>query len=168
MVTLTSFVDEFPKKVAAEKAAKSIAGVKAVAEDIIVKYGDNYKTTDKEIAKAAVRALELNTSVPREKLMVKVDDGYIFLSGELKWDYQKNAAKNTIQNLQGVKGVINNITIYKETPPTEVAHKIMEAFKRSADIDANTITVKIEGHTAILTGTVNSLKEKDDATRAAF
>ncbi|TLP81734.1 BON domain-containing protein [Maribacter sp. ACAM166] len=168
VVTLTGFVDAFSKKVAAEKAAKSVAGVKAVAEDIQIKYGDDYRKTDQEIAKAAVNALEWNASVPNNKILVKVDDGYIVLTGDVTWKYQKNAAKRTIENLLGVKGVVNNIEIIQKVEPKEVKEQIEKAFERSADIDAQHVLVKIEGSVVTLTGTVSSIKEKDDATKAAF
>src|SRR5690606_14123973 len=83
IVTLSGVVNEYHKKAMANKAAKSVAGVKAVAEDIVVKYGDDYKKTDKEIEKAAVNALEWNATVPKEKIMVFVEDGYIYWSGEV-------------------------------------------------------------------------------------
>ncbi|TLP81735.1 BON domain-containing protein [Maribacter sp. ACAM166] len=168
VVTLTGFVDEFPKKVAAEKAAKSVAGVKAVAEDIEVKYGDNYKKTDKEIAKAAVNALEWNASVPKEKVMVKVDNGYIYLTGELPWEYQKNAAKRTIQNLLGVKGVINNIEITPTAKPENIGKEIQKALERSADLEAKGIRVQVDGRTVQLKGRVHSHLEKELAENAAY
>jgi osmotically-inducible protein OsmY len=168
VVTLTGFVDAYPKKVAAEKAVKNVAGVKAVAEDIQVKYGDDYKKTDKEIAKAAVNALEWNATVPKEKVMVKVDNGYIYLTGELSWEHQKDAAKRTVENLLGVKGVISNINIEKKAKSLEIKENIKNAYKRSADIDASKITISIDGHIVKLTGTVTSIKEKEDAEKAAF
>ena len=168
IVTLTGFVNDYPKKIAAERAAKNIAGVKAVAEDIEVKYGDEYKKTDKEIAKAAVTALEWSASVPKEKVMVKVENGYIYLTGELPWAYQKKAAKRTVQNLLGVKGVINSIKIEQKVKTKKVKEEIKKAYERSADIDADKINVEVEGHIVKLTGTVSSVKEKEDAEKAAF
>ncbi len=168
IVTLTGFVDGYPKKMAAEKAAKEVAGVKAVASDIEVKYGNEYKKTDKEIAKAAVNALDWNATVPQEKILVKVDNGFVFLSGEVAWGYQKDAAKRTIENLLGVKGVFNNIEIVPIVEPGKVTEKILKAFERSADIDADHVTVTVQGSEVTLTGTVSSIKQKDDATNAAF
>lgn len=168
IVTLSGVVNRYGKKIAAEKAVKNVAGVKAVAEDIEVKYGDDYKKTDKEIAKAVVNALEWNASVPKEKVMVRVDDGYVHLSGELPWAYQKKAAKRTVQNLLGVKGVINNISIEQKVKPVEVKDRITKAFERSANINASHIEVKADGHTVKLSGTVTSIKEKEEAEKAAF
>ncbi len=168
VVTLSGVVNEYAKKVAANKVAKSVVGVKAVAEDIEVKYGDDFKKTDKEIAKAAVNALEWNATVPKEEVMVFVEDGYIYLSGEVPWDYQRNAAKRTLQNLLGVKGVINNIEIGPKVEPHNVEEQITKSFERSADLEAKGIRVQADGHTVQLKGRVHSIKEKELAEKAAY
>ena len=168
VVTLTGIVNEFSKKVAAKKAVKSVVGVKAIAEDIEVKYGDDYKKSDQEIAKAAVNTLEWNASVPKEKVMIAVENGYIYLSGKVDWEYQKNSAKRAVAYLMGVKGVVNNIEIQPKVKPSDVKDKIARAFKRSADVDASEILIDVEGSTVRLRGTVNSIKEKEDAQSAAF
>jgi len=168
VVTLSGVVDEYSKKVAAEKATKKVAGVKAVAEDIEVKYGDDFKKTDKEIAKVAVNALEWNSSIPKEKIMVKVEDGYIYLTGEVPWEYQKSAAKNTVLNLLGVNGVINNIEIGPKVEPHNVEEQITKALERSADLEAKGTRVQADGHTVQLKGRVHSIKEKELAEKAAY
>lgn len=168
IVTLNGVVNDYSKKMAAEKAAKNVSGVKAVAEDIEVKYGDNYKKTDKEIAKAVVSAMEWNSSVPENKISTKVENGWVYLSGEVPWEYQKNAAKRSVENLLGVNYVMNNITIKQAIKPTDIKKRITKAFERSADIDAKNITVSAEGHTVKLRGKVHSLKEKDEARKAAY
>jgi len=168
VVTLSGVVDSYTKKVAAEKAIKGVVGVKAVAEDIEVKYGISYKKTDKEIAKAVVDALKWNFSVPEDKVNVKVEDGWVYLTGELKWGYQKDSAKNAVQNLLGVKYVVNNITLKQTIKPVDIESRIKKAFERSADIDAKAITVTTHDHTVKLRGKVHSLKEKDEARKAAY
>ena len=168
VVTLSGVVNEYAKKVAAEKAVKSVKGVKAVAEDIEVKYGDSYKKTDKEIAKSVVTALDWAATVPKEKVMVKVEDGHVYLSGELPWAYQKNAAKRAVESLLGVKQVYNNIHIEQKVKSYEVKDMIKKAFERSANIDSSKVNVEVDGHTVTLTGTVSSIKEKEDALNAAF
>jgi len=168
VVTLSGVVDSYTKKVAAEKAIKGVVGVKAVAEDIEVKYGTSYKKTDKEIAKAVVDALKWNFSVPEDKVTVKVEDGWVYLTGEVKWGYQKDSAKNAIQNLLGVKYVVNNIKLKQTIKPVDIESRIKKAFERSADIDAKAITVTTHDHTVKLRGKVHSLKEKDEARKAAY
>lgn len=168
VVTLSGIVNDYSKKIAAEKAVKRVSGVKAVAEDIEVKYGDTYKKTDKEIAKAAVNALEWNTSVPDNKIAVKVEDGWVYLSGEVQWSYQRDAAKSAVENLLGVKHVANNITIKQTVKATDIKEKIKKAFERAAEVDARNIEVEVDGHAVTLKGTVHSLAEKDEARRTAY
>ena len=168
IVTLNGVVDNYTKKVAAEKAVKAVKGVKAVALDIDVKYGTDYKKTDKEIAKAVVNALAWDTSVPEDKVAIKVEDGWVYLSGELKWFYQKDAAKKAVENLLGVKGVVNSIQIKQALEPFQIKDRITKAFERSADVNARNVTVAVDGHTVTLRGTVNSIAEKEEAQRAAY
>lgn len=168
VVTLSGEVDSYAKKIAAEKAAKRVRGVRAVAEDIIVNYGMEEEKTDTEIAKAVVNALQWHASVPEDSVIPKVENGWVYLSGQVRWGYQKESAKNAIKDLSGVKGVINSITISQGVEPLEVKKRIKEAFERSADLEARGINVLTEGHTVTLEGTVHSLKEKEEAERTAF
>lgn len=168
IVTLTGMVDSYTKKIAAEKAAANVYGVKAVAEDIKVKYSSDKGKSDTEIAKAAVDAIKWNTSVPNDAIKIKVEDSWVYLNGEVSWEYQKNAAKTTVSKLAGVKGVINNISLKKIVAPAEVKNRITKAFERSATLEAKNIQVEVDGHTVKLRGTVHSLAEKEQARKAAF
>lgn len=168
VVTLSGVVDSYSKKLAAEIAVKRVKGVRAIAEDVEVKYGISYKKTDKEVAKAVIKALEWNSAVPDEDIKVKVEDGWVILSGEVAWDYQKKAAKKTVGNLLGVKKVVNNITLKKSIKPFEVKDRIRKAFARMANVDADGIEVVTSGHTVTLKGRVSSLQEREDAEAAAY
>jgi osmotically-inducible protein OsmY len=168
VVTLSGVVDNYSKKLAAEKAVKNVKGVKAVADDIEVKYGLEYKKTDKEIAKAVVNALEWNSSVPEDKISIEVADGRVYLSGEVAWNYQKEAAKRAVANLLGVKLVVNNITIKQAIKPTDIKEKISKALKRMADLEAEKIQVEVDGHTVRLKGKVHSYAEKEEARKTAY
>ena len=168
VVTLSGEVSSYVKKMAAEKAAKGVQGVKAVAEDIVVKYPSSLDKSDTEIAKAALNALKWHASIPNDTVMVKVENGSVYLSGEVKWSYQKDSAKNAVKDLSGVRGVINSISIKQDVKPFEVKEKIQKAFERSAEVDAKGIVVTTDGHTVTLSGKVHSIKEKEDAEKAAF
>lgn len=168
VVTLSGIVNNYSKKLAAEKAVKGVAGVRAVAEDIEVKYGNDYKKTDKEIAKAAADSIKWNASIPEGDINIKVENGWIYLSGEVTWSYQKKAAKLAVENLLGVKWVSNNINLKKSIRPFEVKDRIKKAFERMASIDADGIQVITNDHTVTLRGKVSSLKEKEDAETAAY
>lgn len=168
VVTLTGTLDSYAKKMAAEKAVKAVKGVRAVADDIEVKYGTEFKKSDKEIAKAAADAIKWNYSVPDEQVSIKVDNGWVYLTGEVKWGYQKDAAKSAVENLLGVRGVSNAITLKQTVEPYQVKEKIKKALERSAEIEAQNINVIVEGHKVKLRGKVHSWTEKDEARRAAF
>jgi len=168
VVTLSGQVDDYQKKVAANKAAKRVFGVKAVAEDIEVKYGEDYKKTDKEIAKAAVKALEWNTTVPQDSITIFVEDAYIYLSGIVQWEYQKDAASWELQNLLGVKEVINNIKIIPEKNTSNIEKQISNVLERSVFFRDKGIRVQVDGSTVQLKGRVHSLWEKEEAEKTAF
>lgn len=168
IVTLSGIVDSYVKKQEAEMAARSVVGVKGVAEDIEVKYGTTSAKSDTKIATAAVNALKCDISVPENKVQLQVDNGWVYLNGEVEWDFEKNAAKKAIENLTGVRYVMNNIVLKNTVNPIDIKEKIKKAFERSADIDAGNITVKADGHTIKLTGKVRSMKEKDKAKTTAY
>jgi osmotically-inducible protein OsmY len=168
VVTLSGQVDSYSKKISAEKATKKVLGVKAIAEDIQIGVSPAYKKTDTEIAEAVLNALKWHTAVQEEKIKIKVEDGNVRLDGEVEWEYQRTNAKTAIENLSGVRSVINFITVKPRATATDVRQKIASAFHRSATIDAEKITTEVVGSKVILRGKVRSIAEKEDAEIAAW
>jgi osmotically-inducible protein OsmY len=168
IVTLSGHVDSFSKKIGAEMAAKKVLGVKAVAEDIQVGVSPVYRRTDTEIAEAVVSALRWHSAVAEDKVKARVEDGIVTLEGEVDWNFQRQNAMNAIQNLIGVVRVNNFITVKPFAASKDVQEKIHAALLRSATVDSDHIAVTVLGGKAILTGTVRSLAEKDDAEFAAW
>ncbi len=169
IVTLTGRVDTFFKKSHVEAAVKRVSGVRGFAEEIEVQLLSSAKRTDADIVKAAANALEWHVSIPNERIKVKVENGWLTLEGELDWFYQKEAAERAVQGLLGVKGVYNFIHLkQKEVSAREIKQKIKEALHRHAEMDANKIEVLTDGGKVILTGTVDSEIEKEDARAAAW
>ena len=165
VITLAGFVPSFWEKDAAEKAAKRVYGVKGVANDIGVKLF--WQRTDPEIARAAVRELENHVSILADRIKVTVKDGWVTLEGTVDWEYQKSLAESAMKKLKGVSGVTNKIQVKPKASAPEVKSKIEEALRRSAQLDACRITVKIDGSTVKLYGSVSSWAERDEAERAA-
>jgi osmotically-inducible protein OsmY len=168
VVTLTGLVDSYSKKWAAEDAAHRVRGVKAVANEIEVRLSSIAERTDTDIAAAAVRALEWDAFVPIEKLDVTVSKGWVTLRGEVEWQFEKEDAERVVRRLSGVKGVTNLIVVKPRVTPSELKQKIEQALIRSAETDAERITVDVQGSKVILKGTVRTWTERAEAERVAW
>ena len=169
IVTLSGTVPSYVEKSSAEKAAQRVGGVKAVVEKIEVKIPGSYHRDDQDIAKAITDQFRWHTQVPDELVKVSVENGWVDLTGEVEWDYQRSAAENAVRGLTGVKGITNKITIrLKVAQPSDIRDKIEGALKRAAEREADRITVEVRGSRVILSGKVRSFAELRDVRGAAF
>jgi osmotically-inducible protein OsmY len=168
VVTLAGFVKSYSDRLEAEAAAKRVAGVLAVANDIEVRLPAIDQRPDPDIARDAVAALKAELPISHDKMKVIVKDGWVTLEGTAEWQYQKTTAENAVRKVKGVKGVTNVITVKPKVQPSELQRKIMDAFKRNAEVDANRITVEANGSEVILKGTVRSWIEREEAERVAW
>ncbi len=173
VVTLSGSVDSYGKKWAADRAAKRVFGVRAVAEEIKVTLAGSYRRADKDIAQSATKVLDWNLWIPSDRVKVTVQDGRITLSGNVDWYYQKEYAEDAVRHLIGVLGVINSITIKPPVPVVkafEVKNTIEDALRRNARLllAAQEIQVEISGSKVILRGSVGSWADRDEAEYAAW
>jgi osmotically-inducible protein OsmY len=169
VITLTGDVDSYSKKMEAENAAKNVLGVKVVVEKIMVKFHSSWaKKDDNDIANEIINAYKWNWEVPKDKVKVKVENGWVTLEGELTWNYQKTAAKDVVSKLLGVTGVFNNITIKSESNQSVEKNNIVDALNRNWSLREQDIEVEVKDHKVTLSGSVNSWYQKGEAARIAW
>src|SRR5882757_54211 len=168
VVTLAGFVKSYTDKYEAESAAKRVAGVSAVANDIEVRMPSVDERPDPDIARDAVAAIKSQLPVSSEHIKIVVKNGWVTLEGQVEWQYQRQTAENAVRRIKGVKGVSNLIQLKPRARPDEIKQKIQEAFKRNAEVDANRIMVETSGSEVILKGTVRSWVEREEAERVAW
>jgi osmotically-inducible protein OsmY len=166
IVTLTGEVSTFAEKWNAERAVERVEGVRGIVNKIEVKIVGDYSDTD--IAREAADALRWNLMVPPGKVIPKVENGYITLTGEVNYDFQRRAAEKAVRYIPGVKGLINLVTIKPKVEPREIKEKIEDALKRMATVDAGNIQVEVQGSEIVLRGTVRSWAERHEAEKAAW
>lgn len=168
VVALNGFVKSYAEKQAAERAVRRVSGVKALAEEIKIRYADQRKNPDHEIAKRILDVFEWSSLIPDERIGVKVENGWVTLSGSVNWHYQAEEAKKAAGKISGVVGIMNHIEVDRRPAASDVRNRIEDAFERQADLDAARITIALDGHKVTLGGRVNAWHERQVAERAAW
>ena len=168
IVTLTGHVGSYTERVAAEKAAQKVRGVRGVVEEIKVRFGGETPPRDEDIAQRAVQMLDWSVTVPKGAVQVKVQNGWVTLSGKVDWQYQREEAYRAIRRLAGVAGIMNTIEVTPKASVPDVRSKIMAALKRNAELEADAIKVTVKDAKVVLEGKVNAWYERELAENAAW
>jgi osmotically-inducible protein OsmY len=164
VVTLTGFVDSYAEKLAAERVAKLVRGVRGVANDIVVR--QMVGRTDADIAHDAIVCLKTRPDLG-DTVQVAVHHGHLTLTGQVEWLLQKEAAERAVKHIRGLLGIFNHITVKPRAAQRDVQRRIVAALHHHADLDARRITVTVRDDTVILTGTTSTWLQRDEAERAA-
>ncbi|MCA2991347.1 BON domain-containing protein [Gemmatimonas sp.] len=168
VVTLGGTVDSFAVKANAARAAERVRGVQAVADELHVVIPTAHVRSDTDIAHAVVSALKWNVQVPADRIKVRVDDGWVTLDGTVTWEFQRKAAARTVRELTGVHGVRNLLTLQTSASPADVRHRIEDAMKRQAELEAADIAVEVVDGCVTLKGRVHSSFARGLAEQAAW
>jgi len=168
VVTLSGTVRSYGEKWAAERAAERVKGVKAVANEMKVRLSMDAQYDDTDIARAAMNAIDWNSSLPHGRIQVVVEKGWVTLDGSVEFQFQKNEAERTVRNLRGVIGIINQLGVKPLIVPGEVKNLIIKALERAAEVDAKKISVDARDSKIILGGAVKSWVEREAAEQAAW
>lgn len=168
VVTLTGHVADLDQKLAAERAARRVKGVRAIAQEIEVRFPQDKKTADDEIAARALNIIAWHAAVPSDRIQVKVQAGWVTLSGSVDWQYQSTRAEEAVRQLSGVVDVSNRIVIRPKLAPIDIQHQIEKALRRNLDVEAERVHVQVAGGKVILEGKVRDWRERDAATLAAW
>ncbi len=168
VVTLTGHVANYAEKIAAEHTVERVKGVRAIAQEIEVRFSNQSKRSDDEIAQRALDIMNWSVQVPADSIQVKVEKGWITLTGAVEWQYQREAAEAAVRQLSGIRGVTNVIEIKPHVAASDVHRKIMDSLKRNAEVEADSIRVVVDNDKVILEGKVKAWYERNLAERAAW
>ncbi len=168
IATLTGYVGSFAEKATAERVVARVKGVRGIAQEIQVRFPVNRKVNDDEIAERVLKIISWDTTIPDDRVQVKVQDGWVTLSGNVEWNFQKTAASEAVRKLSGVAGITNAMTIQPSLTPSDVKQRIEESLKRTADVDASRIRIDVSGGKVTLEGKVRAWRERAAAERAAW
>lgn len=168
VVALSGHVESYSEKFAAERAARRVKGVTAVAQELDVRLPADKKLGDDEIAQRAVKLLDWTIGLPSAAIKITVEHGVVKLEGAVEWGYQRDEAEYDLRKLGGVKAIINELVVLPRARSDDVRATILAAFERSAEVEANRISVEVVNGRVVLGGKVDSWIERQEAERAAW
>jgi osmotically-inducible protein OsmY len=168
IVTLTGKVESFYEKWQAEKAAQRVLGVQGLTVAMDVAIPSDRQRTDEAIARSVQTVLGWNAAIPKDSVKVMVENGWVTLRGELGWNFQREMAEKIVTELIGVRGVTDQIDLKPHVCGEHVKDQIDAAIRRQAVMDAQKITVKVDGGKVMLEGTVSNWAERDVIKHAVW
>jgi osmotically-inducible protein OsmY len=168
IVTLSGHVGSYAEKFAVEKAVKRVKGVRGIAEEIVIRFPGDKQTADDQIAKRALDIIAWDSTIPKDRVQVKVQDGFVTLIGEVDWFFQRDDAESAVRKLSGIKGIANEIRVKPQVAAADVRQRIENALKRNAEVEAGAIKVSVQNGRVTLDGKVKAFYERDLIERTAW
>jgi osmotically-inducible protein OsmY len=169
IVTLSGHVKSYSERNAAEAATRRVKGVRGLVQKLEVRLPADIVHDDEEIARRAANYLQWSVYPRLDDLKIKVEKGRVTLDGRAERYAQRVDAERLIQNLSGVTGVTNRISVKPSTAKAPaVRAEIEKAFKRNAELESSNISISVDGGKVRLDGKVKAYYERALAERAAW
>ena len=168
VVTLSGHVSHYAEKLAAETAAGHVRGVEAVAEEIEVHLPFDARRPDDEIAAAVLNRIAWDVALPSDAVKIKVEHGWVTLTGALDRHFQKEIVQDDVRRLRGVVGVSNHIVVRPCANKEGISDAITHALHRSWFFDTNPIRVSVDGGRVRLAGKARSPHDRQLAAATAW
>lgn len=169
VVTLSGYVPSYAQKMAAERAAWRVKGVHAIAQEIAVRLPNDKKLNDDEIAERAIKTLAWNAWIPDNTVKVRVSHGWVTLTGQVEWNFQRQASEREVRKLSGVLGVINEITLQSAVRTSDIKQRILDALKRHAVVESEQIRVDVRDNGVVeLNGSIDDWEERQAVEHAVW
>lgn len=168
VITVSGHLDTYSEKFSIERALRRVDGVRAIAMEVDVVLSPEHRRSDSEIASAAAQALQWQARLPEGRMRVSVEHGWVHLSGEVDWEFQRRAAEKAVRPLMGVVGVSNEVTLASKALPADLSQRITQALQRQALREAKRVEVAVDGTKVTLRGQVHSWQERDAVQGAVW
>ena len=168
-ISLHGTADTYGTKLEAEDAASRVASVRSVDNDTIVDAATLGLRSDADIAADIRTALALDYQVPDDQISVSVVNGFVALTGNVNWYYQRDAAEEDAAMIKGVQSIDDEITVNQQgASVTDITAGIAAAFARNAELYDDGINVTTDGSHVTLSGTVATWSEYEMAEDIAW
>ncbi|HHL4078196.1 BON domain-containing protein [Burkholderia sola] len=168
IVTLSGHPPSYAEKLAIERAANRVAGVKALVVDMTVHLPNDDVRTDEDIANAVRSVLHWTVGLHDDAVKVQVEHGWITLSGRVEWAYQSHLAMRAISQMRSVTGVTDRIVVQGAVGSADIGGSIKRAIMRHAEREAKHIAIEVRDGTVRLSGKVGSFSERKAVRGAAW
>ncbi|OWT74692.1 MULTISPECIES: BON domain-containing protein [unclassified Achromobacter] len=168
IVTLTGHITSFAEKYNAERAVQRVKGVRGLAQELEVRLSPSVQTEDDQLARRVVDMLAWDSTVPADKIQVKVQNAWVTLGGTVDWDYQRRSCESTVRRLAGIRGIVNDVKVREHVHTGDLRSSVDKALQRSAEIEAKGIRLQVLGGSVTLSGQVHSWHERNAVQQAVW
>ena len=194
VATLSGSVSSMKGRAAAEALSRATVGVKGVQNQLQIQ--PTKFVTDEELTRRVKDSLVFDPVTDAYEIRVAVERGTVTLAGRVDSAYERAQATDVAAGIAGVKSVRNEIEVNPSGKPfvhrylfepyepqvydwyvpprhrlgtdAEIAERIREELAWSPFVDERRVEVSVSAGRAVLSGTVDSVREYRAATDNAY